>query len=71
MLYVAVNMVKPAEVSLVLAEGKREAAFLAYTALAVLLTDFLIGVSSALILYGMVRLVPWPETMLTTQRASK
>lgn len=71
MLYVAVNMVKPAEVSLVFAEGKREAAFLAYTALAVLLTDFLTGVSSALILYGMVRLVPWPETMLTTQRASK
>lgn len=71
MLYVAVNMVKPAEVSLVFAEGKREAAFLAYTAVMVLLTDFLTGVSSALVLYAIVRFLPWPGTTFTTQQVSK
>ncbi|MDH4186340.1 MAG: SulP family inorganic anion transporter [Nitrospira sp.] len=71
MLYVAVNMVKPAEVSLVLAEGKRETAFLAYTALAVLLTDFLTGVSSALVLYTIVRFAPRPGMTFTTQQISK
>jgi len=71
MLYVAVNMVKPAEVSLVFAEGKREAAFLGYTALSVLLTDFLTGVASALVLYAIVRFIPWPGSTLTTQHVSK
>ena len=71
MLYVAFNMVKPAEVSLVFAEGKLETAFLGYTAVMVLMTDFLTGVSSALVLYAIVRLVPWPGTTLTTQWLSK
>ncbi len=71
MLYVAVNMVKPAEVSLVFAEGKREALFLVYTAFAVLLTDFLTGVSSALVLYAIVRFVSSPSTILATQQTSK
>jgi len=71
MLYVAVNMVKPAEVSLVFEEGKIETAFLVYTAVMVLLTDFLTGVSSALVLYAIVRLVPRPGTTLTAQRFSK
>lgn len=71
MLYVAFNMVKPAEVSLVLAEGKREAVFLGYTALAVLLTDFLTGVSSALLFYAIARFVPWSRITLTPQGASK
>lgn len=71
MLYVAVNMVKPAEVSLVFAEGKRETAFLGYTALSVLLTDFLTGVASALVLYAIVRFIPWPGSTLTTQHVPK
>jgi hypothetical protein len=37
----------------------------------VLLTDFLTGVSSALVLYAIVRLVPWPGATLTTQQFSK
>ena len=71
MLYVASNMVKPAEVSLVLAEGKLETAFLGYTAVMVLLTDFLTGVASALVLYAIVRFVPWPGTLFAAQRFSK
>ena len=52
LLYVAMNMVKPAEVQEVLKDNRFEVATMAYTAVAVIFTDFLTGVLSAMILYA-------------------
>jgi len=52
LLFVAMNMVKPAEVREVVAEGKLHTALMTYTAVMVPLTDFLIGVVSALGIYA-------------------
>jgi MFS superfamily sulfate permease-like transporter len=52
LMFVAVNMVKPAEVSEVWSHNRFHAGMLLYTAVMVAVTDFLIGVLSALVLYG-------------------
>jgi MFS superfamily sulfate permease-like transporter len=52
LVFVAVNMVKPAEVRYVLRHGRFHTAMMLYTAVMVPMTDFLIGVLSALVLYG-------------------
>lgn len=51
LLYVAVGMVKPAEVRQVFAHNRFHIGLMAYTALAVVLTDFLVGVLSAIVIY--------------------
>jgi MFS superfamily sulfate permease-like transporter/carbonic anhydrase/acetyltransferase-like protein (isoleucine patch superfamily) len=51
LVYVSLNMVKKEEVHEVIASGKGHMALMAYTALAVVGTDFLRGVVSALIIY--------------------
>jgi sulfate permease, SulP family len=53
LLYVAVGMVKPAEVREVLRTNRFHVGVMIYTAVMVVLTDFLIGVLSAIILYGL------------------
>lgn len=55
LMFVAFNMVKPAEVKGVLADGRFETALMAYTALAVLFTNFLVGVLTALVLYALAK----------------
>jgi SulP family sulfate permease len=52
LLWVASNMIKPAEVKEVWHSGKLAAFIMIYTAIAVPLTDFLTGVLSALVLYA-------------------
>jgi len=52
LLYVATAMVKPAEVREVIAQSKYQVALMLYTAVAVVLTDFLTGVLSALVIWG-------------------
>ncbi len=52
LLYVAMNMVKPGEVEEVVQHGRGHVALMVYTALAVVGTDFLRGVLSALAIYG-------------------
>lgn len=52
LLWVASNMVKPAEIREVWRHSRFHAALMLYTAVMVPLTDFLTGVLSALILYG-------------------
>lgn len=52
LLWVASNMVKPAEIKEVWRHSKFHAALMVYTAVMVPLTDFLTGVLSALILYA-------------------
>ena len=52
LMFVAVNMVKPAEVKEVWRHNRFHAGLMIYTAVMVAVTDFLIGVLSALILYG-------------------
>ena len=52
LMFVAVNMVKPAEVREVWNHNRFHAGMMVYTAAMVPLTDFLIGVLSALVLYG-------------------
>ncbi|MBI4869065.1 MAG: SulP family inorganic anion transporter [Candidatus Wallbacteria bacterium] len=54
LLYVAFNMVKPAEIREVLVMGRLETAMMLYTAVMVLVTNFLVGVVSALVLYPVV-----------------
>lgn len=51
LLYVSTAMVKPAEVREVFAQSKLEIATMVYTAIMVVLTDFLTGVLSALVLW--------------------
>jgi MFS superfamily sulfate permease-like transporter len=52
LLYVATAMVKPAEVREVFASGRYPVALMAYTAVMVIVTDFLTGVLSAIVIYG-------------------
>jgi SulP family sulfate permease len=52
LLYVSTVMVKPAEVREVIAQSKYQVALMLYTAVAVVLTDFLTGVLSALVIWG-------------------
>jgi SulP family sulfate permease len=51
LLWVAKNMVKPAEIREIRGEGRFETGMMIYTAVMVPVTDFLTGVLSALILY--------------------
>ncbi|MEX2137635.1 MAG: SulP family inorganic anion transporter [Pirellulales bacterium] len=53
LVFVAVNMVKPAEVREVWRHNRFHASLMVYTAVMVAVTDFLIGVLSALALYGL------------------
>jgi MFS superfamily sulfate permease-like transporter len=53
LLFVAVGMVKPAEVKQVLAHNRFHVGLMAYTAVMVVLTDFLTGVMSAIIIYAL------------------
>jgi len=53
LLYVASGMVKPAEVKEVLATNRFQIGMMIYTAAAVVMTDFLKGVLSAMILYAL------------------
>jgi MFS superfamily sulfate permease-like transporter len=52
LMFVAVNMVKPAEVREVWNHNRFHACIMIYTAVMVAVTDFLIGVLSALVIYG-------------------
>ncbi|MBX3415264.1 MAG: SulP family inorganic anion transporter [Pirellulales bacterium] len=52
LLWVASNMIKPAEIVEVWKSGRLHAGLMLYTAVMVPLTDFLTGVLSALVLYG-------------------
>jgi sulfate permease, SulP family len=52
LLWVASNMIKPAEIREVWAQGPLEAGIMVYTAVMVPVTDFLTGVLSALVLYA-------------------
>ena len=53
LLFVAVGMVKPAEVRQVLAHNKFHIGLMIYTAIMVVVTDFLTGVLSAIIIYAL------------------
>ncbi len=53
--FVAVNMVKPAEVSEIWRHNRFHSGLMVYTAVMVVLTDFLKGVLTALILYAVLR----------------
>lgn len=53
LLFVAVNMVKPAEVKEVWQHSRFHAGLMVYTAVMVAVTDFLIGVMSALVIWGL------------------
>jgi MFS superfamily sulfate permease-like transporter len=55
LMFVATGMVKPAEVKQVLAHNRFHVGMMCYTALMVVVTDFLVGVLTALILYGLLR----------------
>jgi MFS superfamily sulfate permease-like transporter len=52
LMWVALNMVKPAEIKQVLAHNWFHVGLMIYTAAAVIVTDFLTGVLTAMILYG-------------------
>jgi MFS superfamily sulfate permease-like transporter len=52
LLYVSSAMVKPAEVKHVLEQSRFHVCLMAYTAIAVVLTDFLIGVVTAIVIWG-------------------
>ncbi len=52
LMWVAANMVKPAEIKQVFAHSWFHAALMIFTAIVVIATDFLTGVLSAMILYG-------------------
>lgn len=52
LLWVASNMIKPVEIAEVWRHGRFHAALMVYTAIMVPMTDFLTGVLSAMILYG-------------------
>jgi MFS superfamily sulfate permease-like transporter len=53
LLFVATAMVKPAEVKNAWRQGKFHASLMVYTAVMVVVTDFLIGVLSALLIYAL------------------
>jgi MFS superfamily sulfate permease-like transporter len=58
MMYVAYNMVKPAEVKLVLSQGKLETAVMIYAGVMVVATNFVMGVATALVLYAIASRMP-------------
>ena len=58
LLYVAINMVKPAEVKQVLAHNRFHVSLMVFTAVMVIVTDFLIGVLSAIVLLRRALQVP-------------
>lgn len=65
LLWVASNMIKPAEIKEVLRHNKFHASLMTYTAIMVPVTDFLTGVLSALVIYFVARKFldrPLPET---------
>jgi hypothetical protein len=51
-MFVAVNMVKPAEVREVLKHNRFHVGLMVYAAVMVPMTNFLVGVLSALVIYG-------------------
>jgi MFS superfamily sulfate permease-like transporter len=53
LMYVALNMVKPAEVKQVLSHNRFHIFLMVFTAVMVIVTDFLVGVLSALAVYGL------------------
>ena len=53
LLWVATNMIKVSEIKHVLTRGRFQSALMIYTAVMVPMTDFLTGVLSALIIYGL------------------
>lgn len=53
LMFVAANMVKPAEVTQVLAHNRFHIALMLYTAIMVIVTDFLTGVLSAIVIYAL------------------
>lgn len=55
LVWVASNMIKPAEIKEIKSHGKFEFAMMVYTAIMVPVTDFLTGVLSALIIYFIVK----------------
>lgn len=55
LVWVASNMIKPAEIKEIKAHGKFEFAMMVYTAVMVPLTDFLTGVMSAMVIYFVVK----------------
>ncbi|MGH8558446.1 MAG: SulP family inorganic anion transporter [Methylococcales bacterium] len=57
LIYVAINMVKPGEVTEIAAQGRGQVWLMIYTAVAVILTDFLRGVISALAIYAVWQIV--------------
>jgi SulP family sulfate permease len=65
LLWVASNMIKPAEIKEVKASGRFELAMLVYTAVMVPLTDFMTGVLSALVIY-FVAVKLFPRLKMTT-----
>lgn len=58
LLWVASNMIKPAEIREVWKAGRLDAGLMVYTAVMVPVTDFLTGVLSALALYALLRWLP-------------
>ncbi len=57
LLFVATNMVKPAEVTETLHMGRGHTWLMIYTAVCVIVTDFLTGVLSALVIFGVWKIV--------------
>jgi MFS superfamily sulfate permease-like transporter len=53
LMWVALNMVKPAEIKQVWAHNRFHAGLMVYTALMVIFTSFLTGVLSAMVIYGL------------------
>jgi MFS superfamily sulfate permease-like transporter len=71
LLFVSVNMVKPAEVREVWAHDRFHAGLMVYTAVMVAATDFLIGVLSALILWAVLRRFFEPSAARAPVRAPR
>jgi MFS superfamily sulfate permease-like transporter len=72
LLYIAVGMVKPAEVKHVLAQNRLHVGLMVYTAAMVVLTDFLTGVVTAIILYALLyRVAERPAPAETRTLASE
>jgi MFS superfamily sulfate permease-like transporter len=65
LVWVASNMIKPAEIKEVMGVNKFHTALMIYTAIMVPVTDFLTGVASALIIYAVFRFLdkPTPEAI--------
>jgi sulfate permease, SulP family len=71
LLFVAINMVKPAEVREVWRHNHFHAWLMVYTAVMVAMTDFLVGVLSALVIYGVLyRFLDRPQPAAEVERES-